>query len=131
MIARRAGGLALLAALAGAAGACDLAYPEVVVVNRIAIDVQVRDPSFNGCVFRGVLAYGEASPVLTCPAGEGRVHFQKLDVAEYAPDGTHPPYWFAYQTVSRRRTATGGFEIFELTADDLEQDFSVPGPYGH
>jgi hypothetical protein len=131
----RRAALSVLAALALASSACDLRYPELVVVNRIAIGIQVRDPSFNGCIHRGVLGYGEASPVLTCPPGDGRVHFQKLDVGAYAGDGDGeeptPPLWFNYQTSSSRRTESGDFAVFELTADDMEQDFSVPGPYGH
>jgi hypothetical protein len=41
------------------------------------------------------------------------------------------PNWFNYQTVSARRIDYGDFHIFEITTDDMEQDFSVPGPYGH
>jgi len=25
----------------------------------------------------------------------------------------------------------GDFRVLDVTADDLEQDFSIPGPYGH
>ena len=51
----------LLAFLAAAGAGCDLAYPEVAVVNRTAPHVLLRDPSYNGCRWKGVLAYGEST----------------------------------------------------------------------
>jgi hypothetical protein len=41
------------------------------------------------------------------------------------------PLWFNYQTISGKQVHYGSFYRFVLTGDDLEQDFSVPGPYGH
>lgn len=136
---------------------CDLAYPEVVIVNKTAGHIQLRDLSFNGCAWDTVLAFGETTSIGRCLPGEDRVHFEKLDVAAYCRqqaeddtiDGVCPcdggvpdagsdggqvnmvPTWFNYQTVSLRRTGYGGFHLFEVTLDDMEQDFSVPGPYGH
>jgi len=121
-------------------GACDLAYPEVVIVNRTSEAILVKNPSFNGCVWNTVLAYGQASTPDRCLPGGDRVHFQKLDVAasEAAADGgvtadggLAPPTWFNYQTVSVKRVDYGDFRVFEITPDDMEQDFSIPGPYGH
>jgi len=142
-------------ALAG----CDNAYPEVVVVNTIDERVLVRDVSFNGCLWSGVLAYGEATSPQRCPPGSDRVHFKKFDAAKYcqqqAADGTldgicacdggvavpvtppdrglteKVPLWFNYQTLSEHEADYGDFERIELTPTDMEQDFSIPGPYGH
>jgi hypothetical protein len=139
--------VAALAALAAACavlvlGACDDLYPEVVVVNRIAERVIVRNASFNGCIWDEVLAYDDATPPGRCLPGEERVHFQKLDLAAYADEAasdagvdsglvTNDVNWFNYQTVSVHRVDYGDFVVFELTRGDMEQDFSVPGPYGH
>jgi hypothetical protein len=115
---------------------CDLAYPEVVVINRTDEHTLLRRVSFNGCLWEGVLAYGEATAVDTCLPGEDRIHFEKLDTAAYCEtqaieEGAGTPRWFAYQTLDRRQAEAGGFLRFEVTLTDLEQDFSVPGPYGH
>lgn len=131
--------LITLALVLVGAGGCDLAYPEVVVVNRTSPALLVRNPSFNGCVWETVLAYGQATSPGRCLPGVDRVHFQKLDVAAYAASvdggmddaGLVPPTWFNYQTVSTRHIDYGDFRIIEITSDDLEQDFSIPGPYGH
>lgn len=127
--------------------ACDLSYPEVVVVNQIGDQVQLRNISFNGCVWDGVLAHGEATTPGRCLPGEDRVHFERFDAAAYnqkladfeagrsAAKGIEEeapvPTWFNYQTVTLHRVDYGQFRIFEINLDDLEQDFSVPGPYGH
>jgi len=155
-------GLAVLALALGAGGGgagCDLAYPEVVVVNRTAESVLLKDPSFNGCRWNTVLAYGQATAPGRCLPGSDRVHVLKLDAADYCrdqvADGTLPgicacdggvgppdggvdpglvsqqPLWFGYQTVSTRSVGYGDYRVFEITLDDLEQDFSAPGPYGH
>ena len=136
---------------------CDLAYPQVVIVNQTAEAIELRDLSFNGCVWNTVLALGEATPVGRCLPGEDRVHFKKLDAAAYcraqaedgtidglcACDGGAPdagskqgltnavPTWFNYQTVSTQTVDYGEFHVFEIKLDDMEQDFSVPGPYVH
>ncbi|GAB4292465.1 MAG: hypothetical protein Kow0090_06370 [Myxococcota bacterium] len=41
------------------------------------------------------------------------------------------PLWFNYQTISVKKADYGGFYIFELSREDMEQDFSAPSPYGH
>jgi len=147
------------AVLALALPGCDNAYPEVVVVNAIDEQVVVRDVSFNGCLWSGVLAFGEATSPQRCPPGSDRVHFKKFDAAKYcqqqAQDGTidgicacdagvplpatpsdpglieKVPLWFNYQTLSVHEVHYGDFVRIELTPTDMEQDFSVPGPYGH
>jgi hypothetical protein len=129
----------LLALALASLGGCDLAYPEVVVVNRTNPALLVRNPSFNGWVWETVLAYGQATSPGRCLPGADRVHFQRLDVAAYAASadggvgdaGLVTPTWFNYQTVATRRVDYGDFRILEITSDDLEQDFSIPGPYGH
>lgn len=115
---------------------CELAYPEVVVVNQTDEHTLLRRISFNGCLWEGVLAYGEATPVDSCLPGEDRIHFEKLDTAawcaEHATDAqAASPLWFAYQTMARRQAEPGEFQRFEVTLSQIEQDFSVPGPYGH
>ena len=144
---------ALLALLLRVAG-CDFAYPEVVVVNRTNEHILLKNLSFNGCVWDQVLGFGEVTSTGWCLPGEDRIHFQKLDVEAYCqeqaedgaldrigvydPDGgidpelvNEEPNWFNYQTVSVKRVDYGDFHLFEITTDDMEQDFSVPGPYGH
>ena len=41
------------------------------------------------------------------------------------------PFWFNYQTESVKHIGYGEFYRFVITLDDMEQDFSIPGPYGH
>lgn len=41
------------------------------------------------------------------------------------------PLWFNYRTISMYEVDYGDTLRIEVRADDLEQDFSVPGPYGH
>lgn len=118
---RAAGLLAVLGLLAG----CQEIYPEVVVVNRTSPERVLRDPSFSGCRWSATLAYGEATTVQACLPGADRVHFEKLDTTT---DGTT---WFPYQTQSTHVVDYGDYRVIEITADDQEQDFSVPGPYGH
>lgn len=147
---------AVLAAAVAALDGCDLAYPEVVVVNRAGPAVLIRNPSFNGCLWEAVLADGEATAPGFCLPGADRVHFRKLDVAawcrEQVEDGvldgiclcegvpTEPvdpalidelPRWFAYRTVVVHQVDYGDRVIIELTLAEAEQDFDVPGPYGH
>ena len=138
---------------------CDLAYPEVVVINRTGEHILIKNASFNGCAWDSVLAHGDATAPGRCLPGEDRVHFQKLDAETYcleqaedrtlegvclcerdratADAGVDPelideePRWFNYQTLSVKRVDYGEFRVFEITLDDIEQDFSVPGPYGH
>ena len=147
--------------IATALSGCDLEYPEVVVVNQTKDQMLVKNPSFNGCIWSTVLAYGAATSPGRCLPGDDHVHFQKFDAEEYcqeqaadgtlagicrcdggaieaAPDGgvdsglvNTVPTWFNYQTISTKHVDYGEFRIFTITLDDLEQDFSVPGPYGH
>jgi hypothetical protein len=140
----------------GLAG-CDLAYPEVVIRNKTCAQLQIANPSFNGCVWSTVLADGSSTLPGRCLPGEDRVHFESFEVAstcgvQAGPEaidqgGAHDgggagpridagktnraPTWFNYQTVSVHRVGYGEFHIFEITLDDIEQDFSEPGPYGH
>jgi len=140
--ARLAAWVPLLFAVAG----CDLAYPEVVVVNKTTESMQLRHISFNGCLWDTVLAYGESTAVGECLPGEDRVHFERLNAEAYCQDQaeqdgdsqrtegeqeTAEPFWFAYQTTSVKEVDYGDFRVFEITLNDMEQDFSVPGPYGH
>ncbi|NLP02663.1 MAG: hypothetical protein GX089_09230 [Fibrobacter sp.] len=128
--------------------------PEVTIINRIAPEVLVQNPSFNGTVWNTVLRYGEATSPRPCMRGEGSVHFKKLDTYSYcrnqsryslidsicmcdstwvSPDTDiidQTPIWFNYKTISAT-DADRGFFLIELTEDNMEQDFSVPGPYGH
>ncbi|MGI5861234.1 MAG: hypothetical protein ACOX6T_04145 [Myxococcales bacterium] len=148
---------ALTAAIAGLfalSTGCDLAYPEVIVVNSTRPEVLLRKVSFNGCLWEGVLAYGEATSPGRCLAGEDRVHFEKLDAHAYAREqatagmldgcgGTScepsspeerpeaEPMWFAYRTTSSHSAEWGGLHRVEIRLDAIEQDFEVPGPYGH
>ncbi|MDX9720670.1 MAG: hypothetical protein RBU37_07975 [Myxococcota bacterium] len=137
--------------------ACDLARPEVVVVNELGERVMVRHLSFRGCAWEPVLRHEETSSARLCVAGEGRVHFQKLDLTDYCVnqiesgegieglcncDGTLPdedeeellapePLWFNYQTTAVFSVEEGDIMVIRLRPEQIEQDFSVPGPYGH
>jgi len=151
---RRLSRAALAAAAVVAFSGCDLAYPEVVIVNRTADTMLLRNPSFSGCIWNVVLSNGEATSPRRCLPGRDRVHFQRLDAESYcgtrvascalpglpscdggaALDGgaaDTTPVWFNYQTLSRHEISYGGFYRFEVGPDDMEQDFSIPGPYGH
>ncbi len=127
---RAVGGVAVTALLAMVLGGCDLAYPEVVIVNGTSPQILIRNASFSGCLWATVLELGEATSPGRCLPGEDRVHFEKLDLAAQTPGGA-APLWFRYQTISVRSAGYRNFERFEITLDDLEQDFGVPGPYGH
>jgi hypothetical protein len=116
---------------------CELAYPEVVIINLIDEQVLVSEASFNGCKWEENIAYGEATTPGNCLPGEDSVHFKKFDGQAFLAEQTDQelpgsePTWFNYKTVSVKHVTYGSFHVFELTADDIEQDFSVPGPYGH
>ncbi len=138
---------------------CDEVYPEVIVINDIDDEVLVKDISFSGCLWDEVLAFGEVSSPGRCLPGEDRVHFARHDPETYCreqvDDETIPglcfcdpsdapeedpldpglinetPQWFNYQTVTTYRADVGDLLVVRLTLDDMEQDFSVPGPYGH
>jgi hypothetical protein len=152
--------LALVALALSSLVGCDLAYPEVVVVNRTADTVLLKNPSFSGCIWPVVLANGSATSPGRCLPGDDHVHFQRLNAGAYCQDqagngtltgvcpcdgGVSPvldggdtdsdtnaqPMWFGYQTISIKHVDYGSFYLFEITLDDMEQDFSIPGPYGH
>jgi len=140
---------------------CDLAYPEIVVVNRTDPQILLRRVSFNGCLWDETLGYGSATSPRQCLPGEGYVHFQRFDVRRFcqkaAKDGTidgiccsddsaqdcgpdkirgsalihEEPVWFNYRTVRVLSADYYDHHIVEITMGDMEQDFSVPGPYGH
>ena len=118
--------------------ACDLQYPEVVVVNRIAPEVVIRNPSFNGCRWGAMLNYGDATVPKRCLPGRDKVHFQKLDLGNLSQaqadsgEAFGGPTWFNYQTVAEWTLDAGDFRVLEVAGGAaLEQDFSIPGPYGH
>lgn len=153
----RPGSVVLRAWVLAAAGlvACEVGYPEVIVVNRTDEQIQLRNLSFNGCLWNNVLSFGEATSPGRCLPGADRVHFQRLDGQGYCReqvedgaieglctcDGTgvetdpalidQQPTWFNYQTVTAHRVDYGDLVVIEITIEDMEQDFSVPGPYGH
>lgn len=134
---------------------CQMTDPEVVVMNDIAEDVMVRDPAFGGTVWNTVLRYGETTTPRRCMRGDFRVHFKKLSVHDYCRmqakyrlidsiclcDSSwissdtdiicSVPNWYNYRTLSSQEAGFGDFLIFKLSGGDMEQDFSVPGPYGH
>lgn len=122
-------------------GGCELDYPEVVVVNRTTDPVLVKNPSISGCVWNVVLANAVATSPGRCLPGSDRIHFQKMDTeASCQPQAvdvhgealaSDVPVWFNYQTRTTKSIDYGHFYLFELVPDDIEQDFSVPGPYGH
>ncbi len=129
--------------------------PEVVVINKIAPQVLIKNPCINGIVWNTVLKYEEATSPRRCMRGQGKVHFQKFDPYAYCVRQVEyglidtlcmcdtaaaikdssiisaTPLWYNYQTISSTNVSSGGYSIIEITLDDMEQDFSVPGPYGH
>jgi hypothetical protein len=134
---------------------CDLTQPQVVIVNKTNEHILIRNISINGCLWNTTLAYGESTSPDRCLRGEDKVHFEKFDAFEYCrnqvKDGTidsirwydsltakidsglinTEPFWFNYQTISVKEIDDGGFHKYEIRLDDIEQDFSSPGPYGH
>ena len=148
------GGLALLLVSLSPAG-CDAAYPEVVVEHRAGSPLLLRDLSFNGCRWSTVLRSGDVTSPRRCLPGQARVHFLKLDTEALTgrpavsradagaadtgtgadlsgdPDGAPLPTWFNYQTVQEHEAGYGEFLRIQITPEGMEQDFSVPGPYGH
>ncbi|HET6438581.1 MAG TPA: hypothetical protein VFG59_11000 [Anaeromyxobacter sp.] len=126
----RAAFACFLAACAALWTSCDVAYPEVVVSNYWGAHVLIRSPSFNGCVWNVTLAFGESTAPGQCLPGSDHVHFQKLDLDEEASD-QGVPVWFNYETISVKSVGYGTFHEFDVESNDVEQDFSVPGPYGH
>jgi hypothetical protein len=140
---RRRPALGLLSAVGCAAcfilGACDLLDPEVVVKNDLQGPVLIDAASFNGCRWPQVLAPGDATPPCRSLLGEDRVHFAKLDLrslyeaaaGEGGAGAIAAPTWFNYRTITTTDVDYGGFYSLAVRPDDIEQDFEVPGPYGH
>lgn len=101
----------------------------------------VKNISFNGCLFSGVLAYEQSTSPEFCLPGKDKVHFLKYDAKSYQEDegesemddttDSDKPLWYPYQTVTVKSVEYGEFHRFELVPGDLEQDFSTPGPFGH
>lgn len=142
-------------AFAALLSSCDYLQPEVVIVNNTAEHILIKNPCFNGTTWNTVLAYGEATSPRRCLDGPGKVHFQKYDAFHYCreqqKDGTidnlcscdtvhspldsglinTTPFFFNYQSLSTIDAVGNSYIVIELTIDDMEQDFSVPGPYGH
>ena len=138
---------------------CEEIYPEIVVQNTIDDHILIRNISFNGCIWDEMLAFEDSTRPGRCLPGSDRIHFQKFDPKKYCeeqvddgvidglcfcdeedePDAdpmdtgliNEEPMWFNYQTKTTYDVGHGSFHLFDLSADDLEQDFSVPGPYGH
>ena len=134
---------------------CMFREPEVVIINRIAPEVLVRNPTINGTIWETVLKYDEASTVSACMAGSGNVHFQSIDFYYFCREhASHSridsicmcdtswlsedtamfdirPLWFNYQSISVNEIRNGDFLVIQLTLNDMEPDYSVPGPYGH
>jgi hypothetical protein len=150
----------LLALAAVGATACDLAYPQVAVVNRLGQAVQIRAVSFNGCAWSEVLAVDQATPPGKCLPGDDNVHFQMFDAEAWAQEqakagnlagvtttgattttpatgsaytGPVPiePLWYNYQTTAVIHVGYGDFKVVDVTSEAIEADFSIPGPYGH
>lgn len=145
----------VLCAATGIFFSCDYLQPEVVIVNNTAEHILIKNPCFNGTIWNTVLAYGEATSPRRCMDGPGKVHFQKFDAFQYCreqqEDGTidslcpcdtahltidsglinTTPFFFNYQTLSTIDAVGNDYIVIELKLDDIEQDFSVPGPYGH
>ena len=152
-------GTSVLATLFMTPAGCDLAYPEVIVVNEIDEAVLVREVSFNGCTWSEMLWYEDATSAGRCLPGKDHIHVQRFDAENYCTeqveDGDLPelcfcdqesapaedpfdlgiidrtPLWFNYQTTYDLEVGYGDFVRVVLRAGDLEQDFSVTGPYGH
>jgi hypothetical protein len=134
---------------------CDIFQPEVVIVNKTSEHVLIKNPCFNGCIWNTVLSYGQATSPRRCLNGPGTVHFQKFDAFEYCRERQNDgaidslcncendrvlidsglvnttPFFYNYQTISTIDAVGNGCIVIELKLDDMEQDFSVPGVYGH
>jgi len=70
------------------------------------------------------------SGVCPCSAADAGVGSASPDVDKFGLINVSP-LWFNYQTISVKDVGYGEFYRFVITPDDMEQDFSVPGPYGH
>jgi len=141
--------LAACLALALALAACEA---EVVIENGLEAPVEIRELSFNGCLWPVLLAPGERTSPCSCPPGADRVHFKRFDAQAfvsgvleevargsraYPPSGDRlgvklpAPLWFAYRTREPVELEPGALQVLRVTPGQIEQDFEVPGPYGH
>jgi len=99
--------------------------PEIMIVNKTSENTLIVDPSYNGVRWFTTLKYGEStSPEFVLP-GKGEIHFKKFNIV------SQTPLLFNYKTISQYDVDRGEFLRIEITLEDMEQDFSVPGPYGH
>lgn len=123
-------------------GGCEVSHPEVAVVNHTAASMLVRNIRFNGCTWPTTLAMDDVTSPGRCLPGEDRIHFERFNGESYAQRWTgdagtdaglaqEEPLWFAYQTQTVHRVEYGQRYLLHITVEDMEQDFSVPGPYGH
>ena len=131
---------------------CALLQPEVAVVNALPEPAQICCLSISGCFWPEILAPGDSTAPQRCLPGSDRVHFKRFDAQAYLnkvledyqeePENFEPvedrigfrlptPLWYNYQTVRAFEIDYGGFYLFRVEADSIEQDFSAPGPYGH
>ncbi len=134
---------------------CQFQDPEVIIINKTSPEIMLRNTSYNGIIWNTVLNFKDATSPRRCLTGKGHVHFQKMDVHDYCRHQTEyglldsvcwcdttasikdsdvigaEPIWFNYRTISRQEAGFNDLIIFEITLDDIEQDFSISGPYGH
>lgn len=144
--------LSLASCCCALASGCELLQPEVVVVNALAEPAQICCLSIRGCFWPEILAAGDSTAPQRCLPGSDRVHFKRFDAQSYLnkvledyaeePENFEPvddrvgfrlptPLWYAYQTSTVFEIDYGGFYLLKVETDSIEQDFSVPGPYGH
>ncbi|MBN1962382.1 MAG: hypothetical protein JW841_15725 [Deltaproteobacteria bacterium] len=150
----------LLVVICFTIGACESFYPEVVIVNKTAAPILLRNISYNGCLWESVSQYEEVTSVQKCMPGSDHVYFQKFNALTYYKklveddliddfntetyncddvigecpvdeNITSQPVWYNYRTSKRFAAKEAGFYTIEIYLEDFEQDFSVPGPYGH
>ena len=75
---------------------------------------------------------GTIKGICPCEDGGASTDVDGGSDADVDPGLINPtPTWFNYQTVSVHRVDYGDFQLIEIKLNDMEQDFSVPGPYGH
>lgn len=134
---------------------CTQLEPEIVIVNKIGEEFLIVDPSFNGAIWNTVLRYNQATSPQRCMPGKDNVHFKKYDAYSYCRKVTKYnlidslcmcdsswvsndtdivdaiPIFFNYKTKEIYEAVWTKFLVIEITKENMEQDFSVPGPYGH
>jgi hypothetical protein len=109
------------------------------IVNNTSENTLIVNPSYNGVRWFVTLKYGEStSPEYALP-GKGEVHFKRFNAHEYCSNidnsdtdiVSQTPLFFNYKTITQYDINRGDFLKIEITSDNMEEDFSVPGPYGH